>query len=148
MLRTFGDDAAARRDARAMLAAGWALALRTGLEGDAFALMRRGFETWRSEDAYDVVLGRRFLEQLLGQLADDCPPPCRVGPPGEIGPIAIEAAARCWVARQLLDHGVEPVMERWLYSFVTGCAPDLAEPESIAWALAYAARHDLPAAWT
>ncbi|MDX6720584.1 MAG: hypothetical protein QOJ63_2838 [Solirubrobacteraceae bacterium] len=130
-----------------MLTAGWALALRTGLEADAFALLRGGFELWRDADGYDSVLGRRFLDQLLGQLATGSPPPDKVEPPGEIGPIATESAARCWIARELLDHGVEPVMERWLYSFVTGCASDLAEPGSIRWARAYATRHDLPAPW-
>lgn len=147
VLRGLGDDAAARRDARAMLAAGWALAMRTGLQADAFALLRGGFEGWRGEDGYDPALGSRFLHQLLGQLAGGAPPPDKLEPPGEIGPIATESAARCWIARELLGDGAEPVMERWLYSFVTGCARDHVEPESVDWARAYAARHDLPAPW-
>lgn len=131
-----------------MLAAAWALAMRTGLEVDAFELLRGGFETWRAEDGYDAVLGRRFLEQLLGQLVGGSPPPDKVDAPGEIGPIATESAARCWIARELLDHGVEPIMERWLYSFVTGCAPELVERTSGDWARAYATGHDLPPPWT
>lgn len=118
-----------------MMATGWALGMATGLQEDVFELLRDGFETWRGAAGYESALGRRFLEQLLGQLTEPA------------GPIAVHHAARCWAAGMLIELGVEPVMERWLYGVISSSARAHAPAHSVSWALDYAAQHDLPAPW-
>lgn len=134
-LRGFGSMATARHDGRAMMATGWALGTTTGLQDDAFVLLRTGFEKWRDAPGYTPSLGRRFLEQVLGEVMDPT------------GPIEVQHLARCWVASELIELGVEPVMERLLYGVISDSVQAFAPARSVRWACDYAARHDLPAPW-
>jgi hypothetical protein len=139
-------EATARGDGRTTMATGWTLARSTGLDADALALLRDGFESWRRSVGYERALGRRFLEQMLGDLMERFPDP--EGPSaGSEDAIAVHVAASCWVAGELLGVGVEPVMERWLHDFVTVCPLAFVTPDAMNWAFEYAARHDLPAPW-
>lgn len=141
----------ARHDWRTTMASGWALSVAQGLDGDAFELLRAGFETWRDEPGYAASLRRRFLEQLVGELIEDpvVSAEPRGLPAGAIAdPAATQYAARCWAASELLELGVEPVMERMLYGVITRSVAAFVPARSAAWALDYAARHDLPPPWS
>ena len=118
-----------------MMAAGWALGVTTGLDEDAFALLRAGLETWRDAPGRAPGLERRFLEQLLAQVMEPA------------DPIEVHDLARCWVASELIELGVAPVMERLLYGVIADSAQAFAPPRSARWAVQYAARHDLPPPW-
>ena len=143
------DDVGAQ-DGRTTMATAWSLCTRTRVTADVLALLRDGFGRWRAGTGYDPAVARRFLEQLLAELmGDDLAPeePPSSTPNAVVDPIAVHVAAMSWVVSELLALGVEPVMERLLYGFIT-LAPLVHVPSgSITWAFDYAARHDLPAPW-
>ena len=132
------------------MATGWALCQRTRVTADVLALLRDGFGRWRAGAGYEPAVARRFLEQLLAELAGDdlAPEEPLTSTTTAVGDrIAVHVEAMCWVVSELLALGVEPVMERVLYGFITP-APLVHVPSgSTTWAFEYAARHDLPAPW-
>lgn len=129
---------------------GWARVIRTGLDADSLAILRHDFEAWRGSPRYEPALGRRFLEQMLGELleAPALPDePWNISASDRRNPIVVHCEASCWVADELRKLGLEPVMERWLYWFVTRTPMTLVSPESLRWAFDYAADHDLDPPW-
>jgi hypothetical protein len=109
-----------------------------GLDAETLALLRDYLTTWSESADYDPALGKRFLEQLLAELLET--PEMPEG-------VAVHCEASCWVAGELLALGVEPVMERWLYGFVTRAPMLLVPADSLRWAFQYASDHDLGPPW-
>jgi hypothetical protein len=149
-LRAFGATALGRRDGRATMATGWALFTRSVLDDEALTLLREGFATWRAGAGYDPALARRFLEQILGEaLERSAAPddPRTLSANGGGGPPTVYAEGVCWVAGELVELGVEPVMERLLYGYVTLAPSSCVPTTSMRWAIRYAQRHELPTPW-
>ncbi|MDX6720571.1 MAG: hypothetical protein QOJ63_2825 [Solirubrobacteraceae bacterium] len=112
--------------------------MRSGLDAEALALLRDFLATWPGSADYDPALAKRFLEQLLAELMDV---------PEMPDELALNCEASCWVAGELLALGVEPVMERWLYWFVTCIPMTLVPADSLRWAFQYASDNDLSPPW-
>jgi hypothetical protein len=129
---------------------GWARIVWSGLDAEALDLLRGEFCTWRDSSRYDPAVARRFLEQLLAEVleAPELPEdPWSLSPSDREEPLVAHCETSYWVVAELLELGVEPVMERWLYWIVTRTPLNLVPAESMRWAFGYASRHDLDPPW-